>query len=140
METHVKVKITNIISQPDEKPETYELWLTGKLHRKSESIYLQYEEIQDEKKVQTTVKISQNEALILRKGAVNMRLQFKEAGNQRGKYESEYGTLEVTTKTDVLLFEETAHGGKLNLEYDLIIGGQPVGNYKFELIYTEEQL
>ncbi|AYC28794.1 DUF1934 domain-containing protein [Paenisporosarcina cavernae] len=140
METAVKVKLKTVIQQSGEQPEMYELWSRGTSRRRGDSLYLQYEEIQDEKAIKTTLKIKQSEALILRSGGVNMRLAFTKGAEQTGSYESEYGTLMVKTKTKQLEQRDTEHGGEIDISYDLIVGGQHVGFYTLEFTYTEETI
>ena len=133
----VKVKLKTTIRQPNEEPEIYELWATGTLFEKRGNFYLKYEEMQDDNKINTTVKMGESEALILRSGGVNMRLPFIANTEQNGSYESEYGVLVVSTMTRKIAFEQNQHDGNFVVQYDLNVSGQPVGEYTLEFHYTE---
>jgi len=133
----VKVKLKTTIRQPNEDPENFELWATGTLIEKRGNSYLKYEEMQDDNKINTTVKMGESEALILRSGGVNMRLPFLLNAEQNGSYESEYGVLMVSTMTRKIEFEQNKHDGYFVVQYDLHVSGQPVGEYTLEFHYTE---
>lgn len=133
----VKVKLKTTIRQPNEEPEIYELWATGTLIEKRGNSYLKYEEMQDDNKINTTVKMGATEALVLRSGGVNMRLPFLENAEQTGSYESEYGVLMVSTMTQKIAFEQNKDDGYFVVQYDLNVSGQPVGEYTLEFHYTE---
>lgn len=138
MSQPVKIKLKTTIQQPLEEPEIYELWVSGLLYEKGSNSYLNYEEVQDEKTIKTTVKMGLTEALILRSGGVTMRLPFLLDSEQVGSYESEYGSLMVHTKTHHILFEKNKHAGHFTVHYDFIVSGEPVGEYTLEFQYTEE--
>ena len=137
MNKQVKVKLKTTIRQPNEEPEIFELWATGNLIEKRGNSYLKYEEMQDDNKINTTVKMGDSEALILRSGGVNMRLPFLNNAEQNGSYESEYGVLMVSTMTRKITFEQNTHDGYFVVQYDLNVSGQPVGEYTLEFHYTE---
>jgi len=138
MNKQVKVKLKTTIQQPNEQPEIYELWVTGTYIEKGESAYLKYEEVQDDKKINTIVKMGETEALILRSGGVKMRLPLLKETEQTGSYESEYGVLMVKTMTRKIMFEKNKHDGQFVVQYDLNISGQSVGEYTLEFQYMEE--
>lgn len=97
-----------------------------------------YEEVQEVGKVRTTVRMGNEEALILRGGAIKMRLPFGLNEKLPGSYDGGIGSLAVTVHTHQLQFEQNENHGRFLLEYDLLTGGQLVGKYNLEFIYTEE--
>lgn len=137
MNTKVKVRLKTTIRQPNEEPEIYELWATGTLIEEDETVYLKYAEVQEDKDVNTTVKMGETEALVLRSGGINMRLPFIKDSEQTGSYDSEYGMLMVTTNTRQMTFEQNENDGHFVVQYDLDVSGQPVGEYTLEFHYTE---
>jgi uncharacterized beta-barrel protein YwiB (DUF1934 family) len=138
MSKQVKVRLKTTIQQPNEEPEIYELWASGLLIEKGTHSYLKYDEIQEEQTIKTTVKMGLKEALVLRSGGINMRLPFLLGEDQTGSYEGEYGSLMVKTKTRQMTFEKSEQTGHFIVQYELIIDGQPIGDYKLEFQYTEE--
>lgn len=142
VEKAVEIKIISTIHQIDQEKQTYELWLQGSFHKKSNKMYLRYEEFMEEKKVKTTLKMGNKQALILRGGDLNMRLPFHISQTEHGHYDTKYGFLPLQTKTNRLEFhhfEDNHIKGTFHVEYDLFISGQPVGKYKLEIQYTEGQ-
>jgi len=137
MNQQVKVKLKTTIRQPNEEPEVYELWAPGSLITKGEKVYLKYAEMQDDKNVNTTVRMGEKEALVMRSGGLNMRLPFVLNAEQNGSYESEYGVLLVTTSTQSMTFEQNENDGRFVVQYDLNVSGEPVGEYTLEFHYTE---
>lgn len=142
VEKNVKVKIISTIHPINGEEQTFELWVQGSLIKKSNKLYLRYEEIVEAQKIRTTIKLNDEKPLILRSGAINMRLPFSLEGKQNGHYDTMYGTLPLQTKTYELRFEhmeEDKISGTFNVQYDLIISGQSVGQYTLEIQYMEGQ-
>lgn len=138
--TEVKMKLITTIRPVEGESETYEMWLQGSFLEKTGSYYIRYEEIQNDQTIRTTMKFSQNQALILRGGAINMRLPLNTEEPQIGHYESEYGSLPLMTHTQAIEFSRKSpheNSGQLQVQYDLILSGQKVGNYKVNIQFTE---
>lgn len=141
-ETKVKVKLNSTILPIDGEKENYEMWLDGTLVNKSGKTYLRYVEQLEEKEVRTTVKMGNEQALILRGGGVKMRLPFNIIQEEIGEYDTQFGSLPILTKTKHLSYiqnEDSSVNGKFNVQYDLIINGQSVGKYTLEIQYAEVQ-
>lgn len=142
VETEVKIKLNSTILPTDGESEHYEMWLSGTFIKKSGKTYLRYVEELEEKKIRTTVKMDDKQALILRSGGVKMRLPFNANQDERGHYDTQFGTLPIITRTHRLVHdyhEESLISGTFNVQYDLIISGQSVGTYTLEIQYSEGQ-
>ncbi len=74
VKSQVNIKLISTIRPIDGESETLEMWLDGQLINKADSLYLKYEEMQDDKTIRTTMKLDTERALIMRAGAVKMRL------------------------------------------------------------------
>lgn len=135
--TNVKIKLWSSILPVEGDVETYEMWLEGQLIDKNGTSYLRYEEVQDGKKIQTTIKLTEDRAVIMRSGAVNMRLPLNTTQQERGHYDSQYGSIPLMTKTYEIAILSDAGNRSFKTSYDLIIGGNPVGNYTLDIKYTE---
>ena len=135
----VKIKLITKIRPIEGELETYEMWLQGSYIEKLDNAYLRYEEIQNGQSIRTTMKLGNNQALIIRGGAVNMRLPLNKYNEQLGNYESEYGSLPIITRTHTLQFQRQSDekSGSFSVQYDLIMGGQMVGNYTVNIQFTE---
>lgn len=137
--SQVNIKLISTIRPIDGESETLEMWLDGQLINKADSLYLKYEEMQDDKTIRTTMKLDTERALIMRAGAVKMRLPLNIFEQQIGHYESELGSMPLITQTKNMLFTRHEMRGEFHVQYDLLMGGQNVGNYTLDITFTEVQ-
>ncbi|MHC0036559.1 YwiB family protein [Pseudoneobacillus sp. C159] len=140
MEMPVRISVRTTISQADGERESFELVTFGRFFRKGAAYYLLYEEVMDVGKIKTSVKFTETEALILRSGAVNMRLAFGINRRMKGHYETPYGTMDTMTKTRKLQHHQTNPSrGSLDLEYDFWLQEDQAGTYHMEISYQKEE-
>ncbi|MCM3664589.1 DUF1934 domain-containing protein [Mesobacillus subterraneus] len=135
----VKVTVKTVIYSGSEK-ETFELTTFGRYYKKANSSYLQYDEVMEEGDVHTTVKVSGSEVLILRSGAIKMRLHFLLNKKTPGNYKTPYGLLETSAATKRLDtdFNDEKQEGHVDLLYDMAIQGSSAGTYHLTINYKEE--
>jgi uncharacterized beta-barrel protein YwiB (DUF1934 family) len=131
----VNIRLVSTIRHPNVQEETINIEIKGTLTLKGKQYYLVYEEMQDQQITRTTVKLGGQTALILRSGGVKMRLPFERGELQTGSYDTQYGTIIITTNTKHLHFGD----GHFQVEYELIINEEVAGTYTLELIYTEAE-
>jgi len=137
--SQVNIKLISTIRPIDGESEIQEMWLTGQLLEKAGSMYLKYEEVQEDKTIRTTMKLGHKRALIMRAGAVNMRLPLNIIEQQVGHYESEFGSMPLVIDTKKMTFTQKVVSGDFHVQYDLLMGGQSVGNYTLDITFTEVQ-
>ncbi|MGE7695814.1 DUF1934 domain-containing protein [Lysinibacillus sp. NPDC094177] len=137
--SQVNIKLISTIRPIDGESESYEMWLTGQLLEKAGNMYLKYEEVQEDKTIRTTMKLGNEQALIMRAGAVKMRLPLNIIEQQIGHYESEFGSMPLVIHTKNMTFTKQAVSGDFHVQYDLLMGGQSVGNYTLDITFTEVQ-
>lgn len=137
----VKIKVHTTIRDGNEK-ETFELTTFGRYYEKSGSTFLQYEEVMEEGTIKSIVKISEEETLILRSGAVKLRMVFRMNKKLRGRYETPFGTMEIMTRTKRLAhsYDEVSKKGGIDLLYDLNMQGSHAGTYHLEISFEEEKV
>ncbi|WP_306461672.1 DUF1934 domain-containing protein [Robertmurraya kyonggiensis] len=133
----IKIKVTTTIWDGDQK-ETFELTTFGRYYEKSGSTYLQYEEVMEEGNVKSIVKVSKDETLILRSGAITMRMVFEMNKKHLGRYETPFGTMGISTRTKRLAHSFGAHNGAIDILYELHMQGALAGTYHLEISYEEE--
>ncbi|MGY4793935.1 DUF1934 domain-containing protein [Lysinibacillus fusiformis] len=97
--SQVNIKLISTIRPSDGESESYEMWLKGQLLEKAGSLYLKYDEVQEDKIIRTTMKLGHEKALIMRAGAVSMRLPLNIIEQQKGHYESELGSMPLVIDT-----------------------------------------
>ncbi|HJF33180.1 MAG TPA: DUF1934 domain-containing protein [Sporosarcina psychrophila] len=138
-ERYVKIKLHSSIRHPGLDEEKHEVNAKGLLIEKAGKSYLKYEEQQSGNSVQTIVKLDSANALIMRRGAVTMRLPFVKAGERPGTYGSGPATFDLVVKTEKLDFTENEDrsGGRFNVIYDLLAEESLLGTYNLTITYTE---
>ncbi|WP_425383195.1 DUF1934 domain-containing protein [Rossellomorea oryzaecorticis] len=138
--TPVKIHLKTNITIGDES-DSFELVSFGRYYEKGDAFFLKYDEVQEEGTTHTIVKVTDEQALILRSGAVKMRMLFNEEEEMSGSYESELGTLLLTTKTKKLSHTKNLSKteGDFNLSYELIMQGSSVGDYEMSINFKEEE-
>ena len=136
---YVTIKLHSSIRHPGQDEEKHELNAKGLLIEKAGKSYLKYEEQQSGKSIQTIVKLDSTDALIMRRGAVTMRLPFVASGERPGTYGSGPATFDLVVKTAKLDFteQEDNSGGRFNVNYDLHAEGSLLGTYELTITYTE---
>ena len=134
---NVKIKLVSSITPLEGDVETYEMWLQGAFIEKAGSPYLRYEEVQEDQSVMTTIKLASEKALILRSGAVKMRLPLNIDQLEAGHYKNALGEIPIGIQTNTLNFDGAQKSGQFTANYDLLIDGNSVGNYVLEIHYQE---
>ncbi len=73
----------------------------------------------------TTLRISEDTLSILRFGAYNSKLEFKQGEERLTYYQTPYGTMEMNVKTELLSMElQQDEKSNIHLKYSLESGGQ----------------
>lgn len=134
----IKIKVNTTIWNNGEK-ETFELTTFGRYYEKSEAFFLQYEEVMEEGNVNSIVKISKSDILILRSGAINMRMVFEMNKKRIGRYETPFGTMGISTRTKRLAYDIEATSGNVDILYELHMQGALAGTYHLEIQFKEEK-
>lgn len=134
----VQIRLHSSIKHPGQKKETHQIEATGRYVEKMGSSYLQYEEEQDGQKIQSTVKLGSEDALIMRSGAIKMRLPFTRGEKRQGEYRNNHVTFKLLVKTKSLSFiEEDEMNGKFSVAYELFAEGSLLGKYELSITYSE---
>lgn len=120
----MEAKIKMLTKQYDESGsiDTIEINTTGKLFEKNNDIYVVYEEVEDNQKVTTTMKISDEEISIKKFGNINSLMVFKENHKHLTKYRTNQGLFIIETETNKLIIDKSKNNYiKLNIEYNINI-------------------
>ncbi|RKD23024.1 hypothetical protein BEP19_12405 [Ammoniphilus oxalaticus] len=121
-----QVKI-NIQTNMRQQGQSLEQICQGKFFARAEGWNLVYQEdLGDNQKVSTTVKLQNGMATITRTGAVRMRQEFKPGQTTKGNYQSPYGLMQMETKTDEIRWEDR----QFFLSYRLKLNGDDMGRYE----------
>ena len=120
----MEAKLKILTKQYDEvgTVDTIEVDTIGKIFGKNKDIYVVYEEIEEEQKITTTVRISDEEVSIKRFGNVNSLMIFKENHKNLTKYKTNQGLFVIETETNKLTIDKSKNNYiKLNIEYNINI-------------------
>lgn len=136
----VKIKVKTDIRDGSRK-ETFELIAFGRYYIKENACFLQYDEAMEAGTAKTIIKSAGDEGLILRSGAVKMRLPFKRNKRQSGSYQTPYGVLEMETVTKRFdhQFDEQTGQGSIDILYELKMQGSTAGTYHLYITFVEEE-
>ena len=120
----MEAKLKILTKQYDEAGtvDTIEVDTIGKIFEKNKDIYVVYEEIEEDQKITTTVRISDDEVSIKRFGNVNSLMVFKEKHKHLTKYRTNQGLFIIETETNKLVVDKSEKNYiKLNIEYNINI-------------------
>ncbi len=134
-EVPVKINVKTTI----DLQETFELMVFGTYLEKGNSAYLRYEEAMEEGSVRTIVKMAANNALILRGGAIKMRLPFELNRKLNGSYEMPFGQFATVTKAKRIDYSYENGKGHFGVLYDFSMEGAPISTYQLEIAFQEEK-
>jgi uncharacterized beta-barrel protein YwiB (DUF1934 family) len=131
--------LSEIHNGKDDEKETIEVKTTGEYVQKGKTQYIRYEEEHELGYVKTTVKITGNEVVVMRSGAVSMKQRFSKGVLTLTDYTTPFGKLQLETKTKSLTIDTNELEGKLVILYDLQIDEKEKHVHKLVLTYKEEQ-
>lgn len=134
-EVPVKINVKTTIDHD----ETFELMVFGTYFEKGNAAYLRYEEAVEEGSVRTIVKMAHNDALILRGGAIKMRLPFELNRKLNGSYEMPFGQFATVTKAKRIDFSYENGKGHFEVLYDFSMEGVEASTYQLEIAFQEEK-
>jgi uncharacterized beta-barrel protein YwiB (DUF1934 family) len=134
-ELPVKINVKTTIDQE----ETFELLVFGTYFEKGNAAYLRYEEAMEEGSVRTIVKMGTGDALILRGGAVKMRLPFEVNRKLNGSYEMPFGQFATETMAKRIDYSYENGKGSFSVLYDFSMEGAPTNIYELEIAFQEEK-
>jgi uncharacterized beta-barrel protein YwiB (DUF1934 family) len=123
------------------RKETVVFETNGLYYLKGNIVYLTFDENQEAGKVKTVMKITDEEVMVLRSGAIHMRHVFRKSEETVGNYQSPYGNWTMKTKTDNIQYRysEKAKKGQLFLSYILELQHEQVGRHTMTITFREEQ-
>lgn len=137
-EIPVTITVKTTISQ-QEHSETMEITAPGHFYKKDNALFLKYEEKADIGTVRTVVKAGDKEALILRNGALKMKLPFMLDLERTGHYEMPFGTFETSTMTKKIDYSYQSESGRghIHILYDFSLQGSDAGTYELYISFLE---
>lgn len=107
--------------------EAIEIITSGNYYEKNGKQYILYEELQQDEveATQNTIKISNNQIDLLKKGIYNVHMSFEKNKKTMTYYNTPFGNLLIGINTNQLIVKEDDKGMHIQIEYGLDI------NYEF---------
>lgn len=132
----VVIDLASIVENGTDE-ETTRNRVEGSMLQKGQTTYIKYEEqTEDNESVRNVLKISPDEATIIRNGPVSMHQRFLKGSSTEGHYGTPFGTMHMETLTERYHYdwrpEEGA--GEIGLTYQLKLQGKDLG--KVTLSYS----
>lgn len=130
-----KKAVISISSVQGKEKEPVSVLTPGDFYIKDGAYYARYEEteISGMEGTVTTLKIKNDELILLRKGTTSARMQFIKDLKSVSMYDTPYGTLQIETNTLYIKADVDENGGDVIVKYDMDISGQKVPTTKLEI-------
>lgn len=126
MEGAVRVTVWSQQRQKNGERQTFEMQAEGRLYKKGEAQYISYRELDDSGlgSTLTTIRVEGQQMTLIRQGETTMRQVLIKGQEQRGSYNTPFGTFELVTRTSKLVLNLTETGGRIEAVYNLRLAGE----------------
>lgn len=131
-----KKAIISVISNANiEEDDMIEVVSLGSFEKIEDGFKATYEEteISGMEGTTTILTIKENQVILEREGTTSTKMIFKEDEDSIVLYNTPYGMLEIAISTNNLDVKIDEDGGKLDIEYEMSVYGQPPFNTKLSL-------
>jgi uncharacterized beta-barrel protein YwiB (DUF1934 family) len=98
----------------------------GEMAESSDRRYLSYQRVCEDGEISCMISFDRRSLSMTQKGALNSRLELFPGKQTQNIYSTPMGDLNLPIFTRNYNVMETAEGIKLQLEYDIITGGDPI--------------
>lgn len=136
----MKVKVVIKTSQymEDGKLQTIESFFRGERLEKNGSHYVKFSEFEIFGDSRGTIKVSDDEVIILKSGDVVSNMRFREKERFRSRYHTVYGDFDMSLYTHKISKRVSDEEIKLNLYYSINIEGLMNANNRVEIKVEKE--
>ena len=131
-----KKAIISVISNANiEEDDMIEVVSPGSFEKIEDGFKATYEEteISGMEGTTTILTIKENQVILEREGTTSTKMIFKEDEDSIVLYNTPYGMIEIAISTNNLDVKIDEDGGKLDIEYEMSVYGQPPFNTKLSL-------
>lgn len=138
--TPISIKLRTKVQQNGEHQDFF-FDLTGQMVKIGDTLYIRYQEIQEDEKeaIPVTIKLMPDgHVQLIRAGEMRMRLKFGYRERLETTYRTPYGMLQIETFTKELhvSLKDRPTAGKVVIAYDLLMGPEKLGEYHLTLEFT----
>lgn len=136
MKVKVMIKTSQFLENGDF--QTIESYYKGERLEKNGSVYVNFSEFETYGDSKSTIKVSDNEVIILKSGDTSSNMRFKELQNYNSKYRTVYGDFDMNLYTYKISKRISEEELKLNLDYKINIEGLMNANNRIEIRVVPE--
>ena len=131
----VSITITGEQRDPRGHKEKVNQKMQGKYYCRNGKHYVRYSDqsVDKEHPVQTTLKASADEVMILRRGPINTDQRFLLQQETSAAYQTPYGVMDLLMRTNHMQVEFSEVEGLVRLQYEMAANGQQVGLYDLRI-------
>lgn len=117
------------------EPDQIDLITAGRLYRRGGKYFISYEEseLTGMEGTRTTLKLEDRQVTMTRTGTYPSQMLFAENKRHVGLYQTEAGSLAVSTHTSHLVNTIGENGGSLAIDYTVEIDSSLAGRHRFEM-------
>lgn len=117
------------------EPDNINLITAGRLYRRNGKYFISYEEseLTGMEGTRTTLKLEDRQVTMTRTGTHPAQMLFAEHKRHVGLYQTEVGSLAVSTHTSQLINNIGENGGSLSIDYTVEIDSNLAGTHRFEM-------
>ena len=137
MEQAIQLKIRSLIQHPGHEPMIEYQKVDGTLFKKARSTYIRYDDRMSGEVIQTTLKVSERELVIFRKGAVTMKLPLTIGLRRSATYSNHGMNMQLESEAERLLVRREEDQYSIDVTYHLYANEDKLGTYELALTYTE---
>jgi uncharacterized beta-barrel protein YwiB (DUF1934 family) len=128
----VKIRVTSEFSMAMAPPDTYTADYSGQLRFMNGIWYIKYVEQEEDGQTNATVKVSEDEIVVIRNGLVSMRQSYRRDAKTSGTYDAGAGgvmQMDTETKDIQLRYDKEGYLQSAAWVYNLYLNGQKIGQY-----------
>ncbi len=137
MDKNIILTIKGSHRNMDGEDRSIELVTQGRLFKKNDAYYIEYEEseLSGMQGTKTQISIKDGTVMMERFGKYPSQLLFEKGKMYINSYETPYGSIQIEVYPTRVHHELDDNGGKLDLEYQLGIDGRFVSSNELQLYY-----
>ncbi|MCD8356656.1 MAG: DUF1934 domain-containing protein [Clostridia bacterium] len=120
------------------EPDQIDLITAGRLYRRNGKYFISYEEseLTGMEGTRTTLKLEDRQVTMTRTGTHPAQMMFAEHKKHIGLYQTEIGSMTISTHTSQLVNTIGENGGNLAIDYTVEIDSGLAGTHRFEMAVT----
>jgi uncharacterized beta-barrel protein YwiB (DUF1934 family) len=128
----IKIELTSAFSMNMSPPDMSQFVYSGQLYFVNGAWYIKYVEQEEDGQTYTTLKVKEDEIMVIRNGLVTMRHSYRPGIRTSGSYAGPGGMMwmDTATKEMQVCYDKEGDLSAVVWTYDLYLNEQKVGRYR----------